>query len=88
MIANAMVYSRFRYWTQVMMMPEEVINWFLWKKIYDEKSGDFRSRESGFVGHMEVTGDVTSGEASHTFANVLPVGITLSVGGALGETAL
>ena len=28
---------------------------------------------------MEVTGDVTSGEASHTFANVLPVGITLSV---------
>ena len=27
MIANAMVYSRFRYWTQVMMMPEEIINW-------------------------------------------------------------
>ena len=27
MIANSMVYSRFRYWTQVMMMPEEVMNW-------------------------------------------------------------
>ena len=27
MIANAMIYSRFRYWTQVMMMPEEIINW-------------------------------------------------------------
>ena len=27
MIANSMVYSRFRYWTQVMVMPEEVIGW-------------------------------------------------------------
>ena len=27
MIANSMVYSRFRYWTQVMMMPEEIIKW-------------------------------------------------------------
>ena len=27
LIANAMVYSRFRYWTQVMMMPEEIIDW-------------------------------------------------------------
>ena len=27
MIANSMVYSRFRYWTQVMIMPEELIEW-------------------------------------------------------------
>ena len=27
MVANSMVYSRFRYWTQVMMMPEEIIDW-------------------------------------------------------------
>ena len=25
MIANAMIYSRFRYWTQVMVMPNEII---------------------------------------------------------------
>ena len=27
MIANSMVYSRFRYWTQVMMMPDDIIAW-------------------------------------------------------------
>ena len=27
LIANAMVYSRFRYWTQVMIMPDDIIDW-------------------------------------------------------------
>jgi hypothetical protein len=39
MIANSMVYSRFRYWTQVMMMPDEINTWLsqdihelIWRK--------------------------------------------------------
>ena len=27
MITNSMIYSRFRYWTQVMIMPSEIIDW-------------------------------------------------------------
>ena len=27
MIANSMIYSRFRYWTQCMIMPDEIIQW-------------------------------------------------------------
>jgi hypothetical protein len=27
MIANSMIYSRFRYWTQVMVMPAEILDW-------------------------------------------------------------
>ena len=46
MIANSMVYSRFRYWTQVMMMPEEIVGWLeedvhqlLWDKDPHFESG-------------------------------------------------
>ena len=49
MISNAMVYSRFRYWTQVMMMSDEIIEW-LGQDIHEliwRKDSNFISGQEG-----------------------------------------
>ena len=45
-VSNAMVYSRFRYWAQTMLMPDEILGWLsedihelIWSKDPTYKSG-------------------------------------------------
>ena len=52
-VSNAMVYSRFRYWAQTMLMPNEILGWLsedihelIWSKDPKYKSGQHKDKMS------------------------------------------